>query len=305
MRRAIKVFSFVLCGTAWLPRAMSFTSTPGRSWCCSFVPRKSSGESSRLVGDDGSSSTPSSTTSRCTRLRLASVTEAWDAYNRALETDPLIVKSVTASVILGLGDLAGQALEKVRRGSDEDDADDVSVDWARAARFAIFGLVLQAPWNHYYYLLLDGQIPPTPEPFSSTNIAKVCIDQFIQAPIFTVLIFAFLGVLEGKGLSDIQKQLQNDYPETIVANCKCTLDADVAQGINLPFRRSVTHFACTNAINVMCVGSDMPKGKLWVPATIINIGFVPPPLRVLYLNCVFFFWSIYLSLVLNKEETSP
>jgi hypothetical protein len=224
MRLAIKVVvaSIVFCGTAWLPSAMCFTSsTPGRSWCCSFAPIESSSESSRLVDDGSSTSTPSSTTSRCTRLRLASVTEAWDAYNRALETDPLIVKSVTASVILGLGDFAGQALENVRRASSDDTADDaISVDWARAGRFAIFGLVLQAPWNHYYYLLLDGQIPPTPEPFSSTNIAKVCIDQFIQAPIFTVLIFAFLGLLEGKGLSDIQKQLQNDYPETIVANCK-------------------------------------------------------------------------------------
>jgi hypothetical protein len=42
--------------------------------------------------------------------------------------------------------------------------------------------------------------------------------------------------------------------------------------------------------------------KLFIPATVINIGFVPPILRVLYLNVVFFFWCIYLSLVLNKEE---
>ena len=49
---------------------------------------------------------------------------------------------------------------------------------------------------------------------------KVVIDQFIQAPVFTVLIFAFLGALEGKGLDDIKKQLENDYPDTIVANCK-------------------------------------------------------------------------------------
>jgi peroxisomal membrane protein 2 len=47
---------------------------------------------------------------------------------------------------------------------------------------------------------------------------------------------------------------------------------------------------------------DFILGKLWIPATVINIAFVPPLLRVLYLNCVFFFWSIYLSLVLNKEE---
>lgn len=145
---------------------------------------------------------------------IGGLAEAWDSYSAALESDPLIVKSVSAFVILGAADFAGQALEKVRSGTDKE------VDFARAARFAFFGLVLQAPWNHFYYTLLDGQIPPTEEPFSNTNVVKVCIDQFIQAPIFTVLIFAFLGALEGKGLEDIKKQLKNNYPETIVANCE-------------------------------------------------------------------------------------
>ena len=43
-------------------------------------------------------------------------------------------------------------------------------------------------------------------------------------------------------------------------------------------------------------------GKLWVPATFVNIAFCPPVLHVLFLNCVFFFWSIFLLLKLNKEE---
>ncbi|KAL7566652.1 hypothetical protein ACA910_017718 [Epithemia clementina (nom. ined.)] len=189
--------------------------------------------------------------------------DLWTSYNAALEESPLLVKSVTAAVILGTGDLAGQALEAVRGGNDStNDATqkDGGVDVARALRFAVFGLVLQAPWNHFYYLLLDGAMPPTEEPFTSTNFVKVVIDQFVQAPIFTVLIFVFLGILEGKQLESIQKQLETDYKETIVANW-----------------------------------------KLWVPATVVNIGFVPPILRVLYLNCVFFFWSIYLSLVINKK----
>jgi Mpv17 / PMP22 family len=109
--------------------------------------------------------------------------------------------------------------------------------------------------------MLDSTIPPTVEPFTATNGIKVVIDQFVQAPVFTVLIFVFLGVLEGKSAAAIQNQINKDYQETIVANW-----------------------------------------KLWVPATIVNIGFVPPLYRVLYLNCVFFFWSIYLSLVLNKNE---
>jgi Mpv17 / PMP22 family len=59
--------------------------------------------------------------------------------------------------------------------------------------------------------------------------------------------------------------------------------------------------SCTMpCILTLCIAT----GKLWIPATIINIGFVPPILRVLYLNGVFFFWSIYLSLVLNKKEES-
>jgi len=77
-----------------------------------------------------------------------------------------------------------------------------------------------------------------------------------------VLIFAFLGLLEGKTVDSIKQQLDDDYTDTMVANW-----------------------------------------KLWVPATVINLAFVPPILRVLYLNCVFFFWSIFLSLKLNKDDS--
>ena len=76
-----------------------------------------------------------------------------------------------------------------------------------------------------------------------------------------MLIFYFLGLLEGKSIEGVQKQLDADYKDTMLANW-----------------------------------------KLWVPATAVNIGFCPPIFRVLFLNCVFFFWSIFLSLKLNKED---
>ncbi|GFH60655.1 hypothetical protein CTEN210_17131 [Chaetoceros tenuissimus] len=157
------------------------------------------------------------------------VVNAWTSYNQALESDPLLTKSVTAGVILGAADLAGQAIENSISEEDKD------IDIARFVRFAFFGFILQAPWNHFYYLLLD-------------------------APIFTVLIFYFLGILEGKSTDDVKDQLDRDYKDTMLANW-----------------------------------------KLWVPATMVNLAFCPPVLRVLFLNCVFFFWSIFLSLKLNND----
>ena len=142
------------------------------------------------------------------------LSNAWTAYNAALESDPLLTKSVTASVILGAADLSGQALQNKLADAEKD------VDWARAARFAFFGLVLQAPWNHFYYIMLDGALPPTPEPLTATTGIKVVIDQFVQAPIFTVLIFFFLGTLEGKSVDDVKRQLEADYTDTMLANCK-------------------------------------------------------------------------------------
>ena len=71
--------------------------------------------------------------------------ELWEGYNTALEESPLLIKSLTAGVILGTADLAGQAVESTRDcESIEQSNSEGGVDVARAVRFAIFGLVLQA-----------------------------------------------------------------------------------------------------------------------------------------------------------------
>ena len=175
------------------------------------------GRQIRLTPAATATATATTSTTTTTALNVAGIQEAWTAYNDALVTDPLLVKSVTAGVILGAADVAGQALEAKQKGTQ---ASGASIDIARTARFAFFGLVLQAPWNHFYYQFLDGAIPPTVEPWTATTGIKVAIDQFVQAPVFTVLIFAFLGFLEGKNLEAVQKQLNDDYADTMVANCK-------------------------------------------------------------------------------------
>merc|ERR1711871_1389896 len=114
-------------------------------------------------------------------------------------TAPLTTKAITAGVIIGSGDCAAQLLES-----------DAQFDPIRASRWAFFGLVLQGPWNHVFYQLLDGALPPTPDPFTVTTLEKVGIDQFVQAPIFTMIIIIFFAIVEGKGFDFAKNQIRND-----------------------------------------------------------------------------------------------
>ena len=41
---------------------------------------------------------------------------------------------------------------------------------------------------------------------------------------------------------------------------------------------------------------------IFLPATVVNLGFVPLELRVLFINVVFFFWVIILSLLINETS---
>lgn len=48
--------------------------------------------------------------------------------------------------------------------------------------------------------------------------------------------------------------------------------------------------------------SLLANWKLWLPASLVNLAFVKPELRVLYVNVVFFFWTIILSIILNSNS---
>ncbi|CAN0151153.1 unnamed protein product [Pylaiella littoralis] len=194
-----------------------------------------------------------SSSSRGIRM-VAAPAELWDSYLHALEAAPLLTKSITAGCIFPAADATAQLYDtKAKEGEHQ------QWDGARTLRWLFFGFAVQAPWNHFFYVFLDGALPPTPDPLSTTTAVKVLIDQFVQAPIFTIVIFGVLGLLEGKTVEDIREQLDQDYKSTMLANW-----------------------------------------GVFVPAAVVNLAFCPPELRVLFLNVVFFGWTIFLSTVVSK-----
>ena len=219
-----------------------------------------SGFGHALGGARQSSSKPAVLQRRAaTPLALGGAESFWGDYLNLLDTAPLVTKSITAGVIIGAGDSAAQLVENSKAAGEGGEVQ--SFDFARASRWAFFGLVLQGPWNHAFYLLLDGAIPPTPDPWTLQTLEKVAIDQGIQAPIFTAIILCFFAVIEGKGLDFAKTQVKEELGGILLKNW-----------------------------------------AVFIPATVINQAFCPPQLRVLFLNCVFFGWVIYLSLVINSAE---
>ncbi|KAG7342842.1 Mpv17 / PMP22 family protein [Nitzschia inconspicua] len=188
----------------------------------------------------------------------------WNAYYNNLQQNPLVVKSITAFILLLLADLMAQGVEHLRGISEirhgQEDAILLPVNLLRSLRFGVFGF-LGAPWTHYYYHWLDTVLPPTSNPWTWTTFVKVAVDQGIQAPAMLGLIISGLAFMEGRGWNGIANDMQQQYAEALIQNW-----------------------------------------KLWIPATVINIAFVQPALRVLYDNLVFFIWTIYLSMILNEVQ---
>jgi len=185
-------------------------------------------------------------------LSLGFVSDFTQAYNEVLISHPVLTKSITAGIILGLADVTTQTISSRMmvssiKSESEQDAPLLAADtlkggeafsFPRFLRFVSLGALLIAPWNHYYYSVLDAAIPPTDNPFSATNLAKVGIDQFVQAPFFTAVIIMYLNVFSGMGLQEAVDSLKNQYEKTMLDNW-----------------------------------------KLWIPATFVNIGFIDPNYR--------------------------
>uniref|UniRef100_A0A7S3JYE7 Peroxisomal membrane protein MPV17 n=1 Tax=Aureoumbra lagunensis TaxID=44058 RepID=A0A7S3JYE7_9STRA len=141
---------------------------------------------------------------------LAAPAELWGGYLQALESAPLITKCLTATVIIGAGDATAQAIEGSKKKT--------NIDIKRVARWALFGLILQAPWNHYYQNALEAAIPSTADPWTLTTAFKVAVDQFFQAPIFTTIIFYFFAIVEGRGLPNAKRQVETELWPTLLKN---------------------------------------------------------------------------------------
>mmetsp|Transcript_31323 Transcript_31323/g.47366 ORF Transcript_31323/g.47366 Transcript_31323/m.47366 type:complete len:186 (+) Transcript_31323:283-840(+) len=134
------------------------------------------------------------------------MSKVWAAYNRLLESQPLLTKALTSFTGFTLGDILAQCfVEK----------DGKPYDINRTIRLGSFGLLLHGTTGHYFYGFLDSKLPGT-KPV--TVATKVAIDQTIWNPIFGIMFFGYLNLVEGKSFQEYKDKLNADLATAVMGS---------------------------------------------------------------------------------------
>lgn len=114
------------------------------------------------------------------------------------------MQAVTSAVLSGLGNAVAQAVVEGRglRG----------LEAGRLWRFTVLGLLL-SPVSHYKFLWLESLFRFAPQ--RSGLYGKLALDQLAFGPLFNVLFYVLLAILNGQPSSAAALVRANFWPTTI------------------------------------------------------------------------------------------
>ncbi|OZJ02538.1 hypothetical protein BZG36_04143, partial [Bifiguratus adelaidae] len=129
------------------------------------------------------------------------------AYNRQLSRRPILVQSLSTSLLFAAGDIIAQ--QAVERRSQH--------DFSRTGRLGLFGGLVAGPALANWYRYLDRVIQMEPVKALFTRVA---LDQILFAPCFIGTFFTVQGAMEGQSLPQITQRLREGYPDALKNNYK-------------------------------------------------------------------------------------
>lgn len=122
----------------------------------------------------------------------------WAAYLTLLTDNPILVKSCTSLFGFMIGDICAQLILGA------------NYDVLRTLRLTAFGVLMDGPIGHCWYLFLDKTVLPDTPTVPKAIIMKTALDQLIWAPFFSCVFFAF-------------NQLAQGHPDLIIPTIRDTL----------------------------------------------------------------------------------
>ena len=202
-------------------------------------------------------------------------------YDRLNTTRPVLTKSLTSSLMLGASDIVCQKLVPSPH-----DATGGGLDVQRAARMASWGLLVNGPIGHLWYLGLERMVRVQG---ALAIAAKVAIDQLVWTPPLTALFFTYEGCLQGETLDEAKGCAAEKLWPTLKANWVVRRPRQ-SSFCDANHRRSHPSFA-----RLAGVASGAP----------VHLFGGAPQLRVLWVNCANFVWSGFLSMQAHSSGEGP
>ena len=194
---------------------------------------------------------------------VPSVKAAYDWYLLQCTNNPISTKSITAAIIASIGDLLSQKLESSKLAEK-----DFILDLSRTGSFFLCGLLYVGPFVHAWYELLMKLDRWLDKKFGTPRAKRVLTQVFVDQTLGIAIFFpAYFYVYEY-----LESLVRWRTPSLSDANAKCL--EQISKVLLMQYR-------------------VMPLSNL------INFGFVPKELRVLYSNTVSVFWNIYLCAIIG------
>ncbi|CAN0146251.1 unnamed protein product [Pylaiella littoralis] len=135
------------------------------------------------------------------------------SYSDALDTHPVVTKSISSGLIGLLGDLLSQTVEYVLGGA--------AVPWAtkravwRSCAVMIDGFFINGPLLHYSYEVLEKYMPAGESMRAAAQ--QVFVDVFVIDPVFAFIFVWSTGLIEARSLTrEILPVIENDYPTMVL-----------------------------------------------------------------------------------------
>ncbi|XP_043211962.1 protein Mpv17-like [Amphibalanus amphitrite] len=151
-----------------------------------------------------------------------------DLYSRLLQRHPVIVQSVQAGALMGVGDLLAQTAVERKRPSE--------IDLPRVGRFFGIGLCLVGPGLRLWYGALDRYVGSRG---ARIVIRKVALDQGVFAPIFLGNFLVVLGAMQGRNWSQIKLKMKQEYSDILFNNWKLWPAAQLVNFYFIPLHHQV------------------------------------------------------------------
>nr|XP_058945246.1 peroxisomal membrane protein 2-like [Pocillopora verrucosa] len=121
-------------------------------------------------------------------------------YNHCIMEHPILTKSVTSGLTAGLGNLVSQKI--VKRGTGG------LIEYRPVIAFAAFGFCATGPLIHYFYEALDKLVP---RQVSYAKAKRLFVDRGIFSPVFLLVFFYVVAILEGKSHREAIMKIRETY----------------------------------------------------------------------------------------------